>query len=208
MSPVSAAGLSDGDHVIAIDGQPISGNGCQMWQEVRQGLQPGQPVRLLVSRPGVAQTQTLTVIGGERQRECVLYYHWQFIYAGVCIVFLVLIVARQILRSPPTLWTPFLLVLTSLTGAAFLLLCDWRISLELYYQRLPVDNFSFPWVQLPVCVTAAVGLAALGMWELGAALVNRRQGSVWDEKTPDAVRAESSAITDLLPGEGIKNELI
>ena len=157
-SPVSAAGMEVGDMVQSIDGQPI--DGWKMWDQTVEQMQPGQQVQLRVKRNG--KELTLTAKGLEPQLEAVVYYDWQLVFAGSCIIFLVLIIATQPLRPLLALWRPILLILAGLAGAATMLLYNWRFDMELLNRRWPVDNLLFPWVQFSVCVAIAVALAALG----------------------------------------------
>jgi len=191
-SPASAAGLSGGDNVLSIDGQLI--NGWEMWDQMAKRMQPGQQTQLRVKRNG--EELTLTAKGIEPQLEAVMYYDWQLAFAGSCIVFLVLIVATQPLRPLLALWRPILLILAGLAGAATMLLYNWWFDTELLNRRWPVDNLPFPWVQFPVCVAIAIGLAVLGTWEVRRTVASCQLNVETEERTSSSDLVKSIHVTE------------
>jgi hypothetical protein len=173
-SPASAAGLRDRDHVLSIDGQPIVD--VSMWNQMEERLQPGQEARLRVDR-FAEETVTLTVKGSKPQREAIVYYDWQIVFAGGCAVFIVLLAATQPLRRLPYLWRPILLILSGLAAIAVLLFTDWQSpgAYELFQRRWPVDNLPYPGIQFTVCLGVAVLEVGLGTWEIRRMIQERQR---------------------------------
>jgi hypothetical protein len=163
-SPASAAGLKSDDRVVAVDGRPVDGAG--VWRELEQRLQPGQEALLEVERGG--QKIPLVARGFEPQREALLYYHWQLAFAGGCAAWVVVLVATQPFRRLASLWRPILLILTGLGAGAALLFTDWHSpwGVMLFNRRWSVDDFTYPWVQVSVCLGVAITVVGLGTWEV------------------------------------------
>jgi hypothetical protein len=190
--------LRDGDEILAIDGSPI--DSADMLDRMATRLLPDQQAQLKVRRND--EERTLTVKGLEPQQEAVLYYDWQLAFAGSCIVFLILIIATQPLSPLAALWRPILLILSGLAGTATLLFYNWRGDTELLSRRWPVDNLPFPWVQLAVCVAMAVGLAALGTWEIRGIVAYCQRPAGSDRTTGEVDLAQLGAPADQ-PRDGV-----
>jgi hypothetical protein len=191
-SPASSVGLTDGDRVLAIDGQNI--HSWETWDQMAQRMRPGQQIQLRVKRNG--EELTLTAKGLEPQLEAVLYYDWQLAFAGSCVVFLILIVATQPLAPLPALWRPILLILAGLAGTATLLFYNWHGDVELLNRRWPVDNFPFPWIQFPICVAVAAGMAAFATWEVRRTVASCQRNVETEEKTSGNGSVKSIHVTE------------
>lgn len=161
-SPAEQIGLQSGDYVLAIDDQPF--DDVHAWDHMVQNLKPGQEVRFRVQRAG--KELMIAGRGAEPEVEAILFHDWQLVFAGSCIVALILLVATQSLRPMASIWRPILLILAGLGGAAAILLVDWRWATTRFYQRWPLDNFLYPWIQVSVCVTVALLVVTLATWEI------------------------------------------
>jgi hypothetical protein len=170
-SPASAAGLANGDVVLAIDGRPI--DTADRWDRMTVQLRIGQEAELLVKRGG--QELTRVVRGEEPRWEAMMYYHWQLAYAGGCAVILVFLVASRSVRARASVRLPILLIVAGLGAAWALLLTDWQWSFILLQWRRPVDVQPHAWLQAVVCLSAAMFVVVLAAGQINRIFASNRR---------------------------------
>jgi hypothetical protein len=167
ISPLGAAGLKDGDQVIAIDGKPFTGKGADImdsWYATFESLHAGQEAKILVKRDD--KERTIIAKGIDPQTVGKMYYFWQIAFAAGCAAFLISLLTTQSLPPRATIWRPMMLIMVGLGVAGVLLLADLQGRYMMFTSTEVIATHTTIWIQKDVCIAVTIVVVALAAWEL------------------------------------------
>jgi hypothetical protein len=171
-SPVAAAGLKEGDYLLAVSGKPVE---FATLRERLHAIQSGETVTFDVKRNG-ADLQ-LVARAPAPSLEGVLVLDCQFVSAPVFLVLFLLLVATQPLEPPP-LWREIVVTLGGLAVLVVAVVVELTrfIPWTIVRQWLTVTNGPPPRLHyslLGVVSLAGLALAVLGAFSIRAHLVRK-----------------------------------
>ncbi len=160
-SPLAAAGLKEGDQVVAIDGKPV--DEPESWSRSVDRLGPNEEAKLTVKRGD--EERTVTLQGAEQPVEGKMYYHWQIAFAVGCVFFLITLVSTRSLSPRASMWRPMMLIMVGLVGGAVLLFANLPARYLMFTLTEAINLHSLVW-QKYACVAVTFVLIALAALEL------------------------------------------
>lgn len=167
-SPVAAAGLKDGDNLVALNGKPVE---FATLQEDLHDIQPGETVTLDVKRKG--EDKQLVTRAPAPSLEGVLVLDCQFVSAPVFLVLFLLLVATRSLEPPP-LWRAIVVTLGGLAVSVVAVVFEMThvVPWTILRHWLAVTNGPPP--LLHYSLFGVVSLAGLALAVLGVIAIRAR----------------------------------
>lgn len=187
-SPASAAGLREGDRVLAIDGRPM--DSWSDWEKRTVLVEPGEEMTLQVRRD--RQELVIAARGDQPLLAAIMYYDWQTLFAVFCTILLVMLCVTLPLRPLVAMWRPMQMVPSGLGLLAMLVLPDWTEGRVALVQLREVGHVSVPWVRLWICAALAAGFTSISVGDLWCILASRPRRKAF----PDKGVPSTSATTD------------